>query len=182
MTEGVLKLSRPVLSATTVIAIEKRMVIGPTATMIARRAAVALVKPRVTKFIPYVGWAIAIGSALYAGYEAYNDTAINWAKMEAGNYDKVDMVVFRMGYKEAEEVFFGTKEGDAARQNKWKYILIPSEAMPMIAAVDTIGMQQYGQVLQWDPANNTVRRQRAIRGLPPAGPIQYLGGTSVRGS
>ncbi len=177
-----MKLSRPVLSAGTVIAIEKRMVIGATTAMIARRATVALVKPRVTKFIPYVGWAIATGTALYAGYEAYNATAINWAKMETETYDEADMAVFRIGYKESENVFLGTDEGAAASRNGWKYILIPSEAMPMIAAVDTVGMEKYGRVLQWDPANKTARRLGATRGLPPAGPIQYMDGTSVRGS
>lgn len=182
MTEGVVGFSGSALSPATVSAIERRMVIGPTAVIVARRAAVALVKPKVTKVIPYVGWAIAIGSAVYAGYEAYKATEVQWAKMEAETYDEADMAVFRIGYTEASRVFERTADGLEAAQNGWKFILIPSEVMPMVAAVDAVGMATYGNVLQWDPANKAARRYKATRGLPPAGPIAYQDGSTLRGS
>lgn len=182
MTNGVLNLPRTTLSAATVVAIEKRMVIGPTAGMIARRAGTALIKPKPTKLIPYIGWAIAIGSALYAGYEAYNSTSINWEKMEAEDYDANDMAVFRMGYTEAARVFALTPAGQAARRAGHKYILIPSEVMPMVAAVDAVGMGTYGNTLTWDPANKATRRYQAIGNLGRAGAIVYTNGNTVRGS
>lgn len=182
MTEGVVHLTRPALSAATVVAIEKRMVLGSTALMVAKRAGASLIKPKATKLIPYVGWAIAIGTAVYAGYEAYNDSQMAWKKLEDETYDDNDMAVFRKGYTESSNEFRLTAAGIAAQRNNWKFILIPSEVMPMIAMVDTVGMERYGNVLKWDPANKAIRRQRATAGRPPAGPIVYTNGNTVRGS
>lgn len=180
--EGILNLSGPTLSATTVVAIESRMVMGPTAAMVARRAGVSLIKPKVYKAIPYIGWAIAIGSALYAGYEAYNATYVNWKKLENEIYDDDDMRVFRRGYTESAASFADTIQGTQAADNEWRFILIPSEVMPMIAAVDTVGIQNHGNVLRWDPENKVTRRRQTTSGLPPAGPIAYSNGNTVRGS
>jgi hypothetical protein len=134
---GIIKIG-PVLTAATIIAIEKRMILQATAAMIARQAGMALIKPRPHKIIPYVGWAIAIGVTLYAGYEAYKSFEINYRKLENDIYDEQDMATFRMGYTEANLRFADTVAGARATREKRKYILIPAEVMPVIAAVDTI--------------------------------------------
>src|SRR5258708_1146829 len=49
--------------------LEARIVVWASAGFIAARVGASLLTPRLTKFIPYVGWAIMIGTAVYAGYE-----------------------------------------------------------------------------------------------------------------
>ena len=182
MTEGVLSLSTPVLSAATVTALESRMLVGATVGYAARQASIALAKPKPTKLIPYVGWAIAIGSALYAGYEAYNSQVIAWDKMIDGVYDTEDMTVFRKGYSETVRAFTTTIIGRQIISSKKKFILIPREVMPIIASVDAYGMGIYGNTLTWDPANKTIRRRDALSGLKAAGNFVYVNGDTVRGS
>jgi len=170
------------LTAGTVLAIERRMVMHATVAMVARQAGMALIKPRIYKFIPYIGWAIAIGSTLYAGYEAYKSTVINYNKMENDVYDAQDMAAFRMGYTEANLRFADTSAGVRARSQRRKYILIPAEVMPVIAAVDTIGIERFGNILTWDPAGGPARRAAATSGRGPAGPFAYDNNNVVRGS
>ena len=74
MTEGILMLPGTVLSASFVASLEARIVVRASAGFIAARVGASLLTPRLTKFIPYVGWAIMIGTAVYAGYEAYKST------------------------------------------------------------------------------------------------------------
>ena len=171
-----------VLSAATIIAIEKRMIIQASAVMVARKAGMSLIKPKPYKFIPYVGWAIAIGATLYVAYEAYKSFEINYRKLENDIYDEKDMEVFRMGYTEASRRFADTRAGVIASEANRKYILIPAEVMPVIAAVDTIGMEQYVNVVTWDPANGPSRRTAVTSGRGPAGPFTYSNGNVVRGS
>lgn len=182
MTEAVLRISGNVLSASTVVAIERGLVSRATMAMVARRVGVSLIKPKLYKAIPYVGWAIAIGTTLYAGYEAYNATHINYHKMENDIYDEKDMKAFRRGYTESVRVFAQTSVGAEILRQRTKFILIPAEAMPIIATVDTVGMQQFGNTLTWDPANGPSRRATAISGRGPAGPFAYTNGNTVRGS
>lgn len=54
--------------------------------------------------------------------------------------------------------------------------------MPMIARVDTVGMAEYGDLLQWDPLNGPSRRRVAIAGKGPAGPTPDASGVLVRAS
>lgn len=171
-----------VLSAATVVAIEKRMIIQASAAVIARRAGMALIKPRPYKFIPYIGWAITIGTTLYAGYEAYKSFEINFKKIENEIYDEQDIATFKIGYTEANLHFVDTAAGVRARAEKRKYILIPAEVMPVIAAIDTIGMEQFGNVLTWDPAGGSARRTLAMVGRGLAGAFTYNNGNIVRGS
>jgi hypothetical protein len=182
VTEGIALLGRPALSAMTVEAIELRMVTGIAARAIVARAGLALIRPNPLKFIPYAGWAFAIGTALYAGYEAYNATQVNWAKMEAGTYDEGDLAVFRRGFTETARSFLASAAGAAALQSRWKYILIPSEIMPMVAQVDAAGMEIYGNILQWDPAGAGARRGAAMRGRSSAAKVLMADGSYVRGS
>jgi hypothetical protein len=170
------------LTAGTVLAIERRMIMHATAAMIAQRTGMALIKPRIYKFIPLVGWAIAIGSTLYAGYEAYKSTVINYNKLENGVYDAQDMETFRIGYTEANLRFADTSTGVRARSQRRKYILIPAEVMPVIAAVDTVGIEHYGNILTWDPSGGPARRAAATNGRGSAGPFTYTNGNVVRGS
>jgi hypothetical protein len=182
MTEGILRLPGTALSASFVTSLEARIATRASATFIATRVAASLLTPRLTKFIPYVGWAITIGSAIYAGYEAYNSTEIDWNKLENGIYDGADLAVFRMGFTQARGRFLLTAAGIAATQARSKYILIPSEVMPNIAQVDSIGIEMFGYSLTWDPAGAKARRAQALRGRGTAGPIIVPGRSWLRGS
>lgn len=79
--------------------------------MVARKVGMELLKPKTSKFIPYVGWGLAIGSALYVAYEAYNATHMNWAKLDGGIYEEEDLVVFRKGFTHARSVFWARPLG-----------------------------------------------------------------------
>jgi hypothetical protein len=63
-----------------------------------------------------VGWAIMIGTAVYAGYEAYKSTEIDWNKLENGIYDAADLAMFRVGFTMARQQFLTTAAGAAAQQ------------------------------------------------------------------
>ncbi|MBR0666304.1 hypothetical protein GXW71_18225 [Roseomonas hellenica] len=182
MTDGIALLGRPALSAMTVEAIEHRLLRGLATEAIIARAGAALVRPNLLKFVPYAGWAFTIGTTLYAAYEAYNEVQVDWAKMESEVYDSGDLAVFLRGFTEVRRSFVVSDAGRIARDNQWKYILIPSEIMPMIAQVDAVGMEIYGDILQWDPDGAGSRRSSAMRGRSGAGDIKLLDGTSVRGS
>lgn len=182
MTEGILMLPRTVLSASFVESLEARIVIRASASFVAGRVAVSLLTPRLTKFIPYVGWAIMIGTAVYAGYEAYKSTEVDWNKLENGIYDAADLAMFRVGFTMARQQFLTTAAGAAAQQAGSKYILIPSEVMPTVGQVDMIGITQFGNSLTWDPAGAKWRRALAMRGRGTAGPLILPNGTSLRGS
>ncbi len=54
--------------------------------------------------------------------------------------------------------------------------------MPMIARVDTIGMAEYGDLLQWDPLNAASRRRAAIASRGRAGQTPDASGALVPGS
>src|SRR5258706_8963190 len=125
MTEGILRLPGTILSASFVTSLEARIATRASATFIATRVAASLLTPRLTKFIPYVGWAITIGSAIYAGYEAYNSTEIDWNKLENGIYDGADLAVFRMGFTQARGRLLLTAAGIAGTHARSKYILMP---------------------------------------------------------
>ena len=174
------RLSRPFLSARTVAGIENRLLTSA-AGAVARGAAAAALRPSVARFIPYVGWALTIGAIAYASYEAYNSRDLDWAKLEAETYTPEDIAFFRGAFSEARDRFLTSEDGLAAQRRGQKYILIPSEVMPMIAEVDRRGMAQFGASLRWDPANGPTRRQAALRGRPPAGQVR-VGTSLVRGS
>src|SRR5260370_25413652 len=162
MTEGILTLPRTVLSASFVESLEPRVVIRASAVFIAARVGVSLLTPQLTKFIPYVGWAIMIGTAVYAGYEAYKSTEIDWNKLENGIYDAADLAMFRVGFTMARQQFLATAAGAAAQQARAKYILIPSDRIPTVAQVDMIGITQFSNSLTLDPASPNGRRAQAI--------------------
>jgi hypothetical protein len=178
MTTGALL--RPALSAATIVAIENRMLVGA-ATAIAGAAAAAAARPSIARFIPYAGWALTIGAIAYASYEAYNTREIDWAKLEAESYSADDIAVFMAAFTQARQAFATRADGIEAQRRGQKYILIPSEVMPMIAEVDRRGMAQFGASLRWDPANGPSRRQAALRGRAPAGEVR-VGTSLVRGS
>ena len=182
MVDGVLKLPQAVLTAETVVAVEQRMITDATVSMVARRVGLDLLKPKLTKFIPYVGWGFAIASALYVAYEVYNSTQVDWAKLEGGRYEPSDLAVFRMGFTQARNAFLATAVGQAMARQRQKYILIPSEVMPAVASVDTQGIMKYTNRLIWDPANKASRRYAATNRLGRAGNFVYQNGQSVRGS
>jgi hypothetical protein len=182
MAEGILMLPGTVLSASFVTSLEARIATRATVGFIAGRVAASVLTPRLTKFIPYVGWAIMIGSAIYAGYEAYKSTEIDWNKLENGIYDGEDLAVFRLGFTMARQQFLTTAAGIAATQAGSKYILIPSEVLPTVSQVDMIGITQFGNSLTWDPAGAKTRRAQAMRGRGTAGPIVVPNGGSLRGS
>ncbi len=92
-----------------------------------------------------------IGTAVYAGYEAYKSTEIDWNKLENGIYDAADLAMFRVGFTMARQQFLATAAGAAAQQAGSKYILIPSEVMPTVAQVDMIGITQFSNSLTWEP-------------------------------
>jgi hypothetical protein len=182
-TEGILMSSSgAVFTAPFVASLEARIATRATAAFIAERVAISLLTPRITKFIPYVGWAIMIGTAAYAGYEAYKSTEIDWGKLENGVYDAQDLTVFRMGFTVAQQRFLATAAGAAAVRNRSKYILIPSEVMPTVAQVDSLGITQFGNSLTWDPAGANQRRYQAVGKRGSAGIIFLANGTRVRGS
>lgn len=182
MTEGIALLGRPALTAMTVEAIEHRLLTGLATEAIIARAGAALIRPNLLKFVPYAGWILTVGMVGYAAYEAYNETQVNWAKMENEIYDGGDLAVFLRGFTEVRNSFLASPVSTTARENQWKYILIPSEIMPMIAQVDAAGMDTFGSVLEWDPDGAGSRRGAAMRGRSAAGAIQLPDGTSVRGS
>jgi len=182
MVEGVLNLSGTTLSATLVTLLESRIAPRAVARFIATRAMGALAGSAAGDWVPYVGWAIAIGSVAYAGYEAYNELAINWSKLEHETYDEDDLAVFRMGFTAARQRFIATAKGAEAERSRQKYILIPSEVMPTVAAIDAVGMREYGNVLTWDPAGAAARRRQAIALLGSAGSVSMNDGTRLRGS
>jgi hypothetical protein len=132
MTEGILMLPGTVLSASFVTSLEARIVVRASAGFIAARVGASLLTPRLTKFIPYVGWAIMIGTAVYAGYEAYKSTEIDWNKLENGIYDAADLAMFRVGFTMARQQFLTTAAGAAAQQAGSKYILIPSNVLAYV--------------------------------------------------
>ncbi len=173
-------LLRPVLSAGTIVAIENRMLMGAAAA-VAQAAAVAALRPNVARFIPYVGWALTIGAIAYASYEAYNARDVDWSRLEAESYTADDLAVFMAAFTQARQAFATRADGIEAQRRGQKYILIPSEVMPMIADVDRRGMAQFGASLRWDPANGPLRRQAALRGRAPAGQLR-VGTSLVRGS
>src|SRR5260370_8475511 len=151
MTEGILMLPGTVLSASFVASLEARIVVRASAGFIAARVGASLLTPRLTKFIPYVGWAIMIGTAVYAGYEAYKSTEIDWNKLENGIYDAADLAMFRVGFTMARQQFLATAAGAAAQQAGSKYILIPSQVMPTVAQNDITGITQSTTSLTWEP-------------------------------
>jgi len=171
---------RPVFSAAMVVAIERRMLVGA-AVAVAEAAAVALLRPNLARFIPYAGWVLTIGTVAYASYEAYNARGIDWSKLEAESYSADDLAVFMAAFTQARQAFAARADGAEAQRRGQKFILIPSEVMPMIADVDRRGVAEYGAALRWDPAGGPVRRQAALRGRGAAGPVR-VGGASVRGS
>ena len=173
-------LLQPVLSAATVAAIERRMLVSA-ASAVAGAAVAAALRPNVARFIPYVGWALTFGTVLYASYEAYNARAIDWTKLETETYTAEALIVFRAAFNEARQECVDSKVGREAEEREEKYILIPAEIMPMIAAVDLRGMAEFGASLRWNPTGKNARRQAAMRGRPPAGPI-LVGSDLVRGS
>ncbi len=182
MVEGVLNLSGTVFSASWVTLLESRIATRTVARFIATRAMGALARSAAGDWVPYVGWAIAIGSVAYAGYEAYNELAINWSKLENETYDEDDLAVFRMGFTAARQRFIATEKGAEAERSRQKYILIPSEVMPTVAAIDAVGIGQYGNILTWDPAGAAARRRQAITKLGAAGMVSMSDGTRLRGS
>ncbi|HEY4252158.1 MAG TPA: NucA/NucB deoxyribonuclease domain-containing protein [Roseomonas sp.] len=165
-----------VLSTATLNAIQNRMLTGLAAEAIAGRVALSVLRPNPLKFIPYIGWAITIGTLLYVGYEAYNATQLNTAKMEADTYDAEDLAVFRGAFTQARATFLTTAQGLQAQRRNAKYILIPRQAMPTVAAVDTIGIGMFGNALIWSPAGAPARRRAAISSKGRAAPFgNFLG-------
>lgn len=180
--EGILMSSGAVFTAPFVTSLEARIATRASVAFIAERVAISLLTPRITKFIPYVGWAIMIGTAAYAGYEAYKSTEIDWSKLENGVYDAQDLAVFRVGFTVAQQRFLATAAGAAAVRARSKYILIPSEVMPTVAQLDAQGITQFGNSLTWDPAGANERRYKAIGNRGSAGFIFLASGARVRGS
>lgn len=181
MTEGILRLSGPVLSAWTVEAIEQAMLRPVAAGAIMRRATARFFQAAVRGRSP-PAWVFAIGLGLYAGYEAYNEREVDWTKLEEEQYSANDLAVFRRGFSEANRQFLVQAAGVAATANRWKYILIPSEIMPVVAGVDLRGIERLGNILQWEPAGANARRRGATAGRGSAGVYHYSDGTFVRGS
>ena len=182
MTNGAVVLGRPALSASTMTAIQRRVAPRAGLAAAAARAGQSLVRPRWSKFIPYIGLAITAYQGYGAFMAGYNETEVDWEKMEQGLYDAEDLAVFRTGYRETRAAFSGSTAGVEADRARQKVILIPSQAMPMIAVVDLQGIALHGRVLTWDPAGAPARRRAAISGRGPAGPITLADGTTVRGS
>ena len=96
-----------------------------------------------------------------------------WASVDLalGDYTPEDMAVFRRGFGTAQAKFFGTTFGDQVRRARTKHILIPRSAMPEVAKVDLKGAAIHGRDFTWLPTGARARRQAAIRGRGPAGPI-----------
>ena len=182
MTEGILMLPGAVLSASFVESLEARIVVRASAGFIAARVGASLLTPRLTKFIPYVGWAIMIGTAVYAGYEAYKSTEIDWNKLENGIYDAADLAMFRVGFTMARQQFLATAAGAAAQQAGSKYILIPSEVMPTVAQVDMIGITQFSNSLTWEPDRREGASGARVAWAWDRRPLILPNGTSLRGS
>ena len=166
-----------VLSTATLEAIQGRMVTGLAVEAIAGRVALSVIRPNPLKFIPYIGWAITIGTALYVGYEAYNATQLNYAKMDAETYDAEDLVVFRGAFTQARARFLASAQGLQAQRSNAKYILIPRQAMPTVATVDAIGIGMFGNALTWSPAGAPARRRAAISSKGRAAPFGVFPGS-----
>ena len=169
MAQGGVPVRRPVLTPATILAIEGRIAPRAGAVAIARNAAGALLRPSWRKFIPYLGQAMAISQAIDAARDAYENPEVDWHKLENEIYDAHDMAVFRQGFTEARVYFLTqTDRGFEAQRNNWNYILVPSQVMPRIAEVDSIGIEIHGEHLVWDPMGAAVRRRQATSGRQPA--------------
>ena len=182
MTQGFVALGQPALSAATLTAIELRVAPRAGLAGAAARAGRSLIRPRLSKFIPYIGIAITAAELYDAFVEGYNEAEVDYDKMAREIYDAEDIAVFRGAFTEARTRFLASPVGQTATRNQHKFILIPSQVMPTIAIVDLEGIALHGNVLTWDPAGAPARRRAAISGLGPAGQITLSNGTSVRAS
>ena len=177
MTQGIMIQSVPVLSQRTIVSIEHRIAPRPSTLAIARSAAGALLRFRLTKFIPIYGQLSTGNEVWNAVQDAYNSPAIDWEKLENEVYDAEDLNVFKSSFKEIQRYFVEETEiGVAAARNGQRYILIPSQIMPAIASVDQVGVEIYGNVLYWDPAGASGRRAAVRRGRRPAREHRTPGG------
>ena len=134
---------------------------------------------------PHPAW-IAAG-AIWAVYElATAEAELDVNRMQNNIRDDVwdaeDMAVFLRIFKQAENGFLVTARGRNAKSRGEKYILIPSQIMPMIAQVDLIGMQRFGNQLVYDRAGRRVRRRAATAGRGFVGPMNLGAGVIVPGS
>lgn len=134
---------------------------------------------------PHPAW-IAAG-AIWAIYDlATREPEVDFTRMEANlrddTWDEEDMIVFRGIFRQLETPFIASDAGKEAIANGRKYILIPQQILPMIAAVDTIGMQRYGNQLVYDRAGRAQRRRNAMTGRPRAGMLRLPSGVTTVGS
>lgn len=134
---------------------------------------------------PHPLW-IAAG-AIWAVYEiATAEGELDVGRMQSNIRDDVwatdDMTVFRRIFRQAETAFLATALGRDTVSRGYKYILIPSQIMPMIAQVDYSGMAIYGQQLIYDRPGRLRRRRAALGGRGPAGMMSLSNGVRVPGS
>jgi len=118
-----------------------------------------------------VGAALSGYAAMGAAWES--EWGQSLSGVENGVYSAEAMGVFRQGYTESNEQFMATALGRTYGRTGQKYILIPANVMPTVAAVDADGMMVHGDTLTWDPAGSRGRRQAATGGLGRAGIIPW---------
>lgn len=134
---------------------------------------------------PHPAW-IAAG-AIWAVYElATAEPEIDVSRMQ-GNmlndlWEEEDMSVFRRIFLSSQAYFLGTANGQQAEESNQKYILIPSQIMPMVAQVDALGIGRFGNQLIYDRAGRHTRRRAATAGKGPAGLMTLRSGVVVPGS